>query len=448
MAPPVVPTATDAQFADGYAQAVTFGLLLARARGIDLSGGIDPAAKQLGKTHSLIGRALSILTHDTIPDDTLATSVATLTRVLGVVDWQTVAKGETEVWLYFYERFLEEYDADLRKRTGSYYTPPEVVEAMTRLVNEALQSRFELPGGLAEDSVTVIDPAMGTGTFLLSVIRSIAGTLAADLGEGAVPAAIGEAMRRLIGFELQLGPFSVAQLRVLAELAELGLATSSAPGLRMFVTTTLDNPFVEDETLGVYYEPIARSRREANQIKKGEPVFVVIGNPPYKEKSHGLGAWIEEGNPKAGEAAPLRRFMPARVGAHVKHLYNPYVYFWRWATWKVFDHHPEDDRGVICLITVAGFLDGPGFQGMRRYLRERSDAIWVIDCSPEGHGQHPSVRGRQAAGLHRARGAGRLDRQRQPSTHVVPDPGRGHPTGEVRGTVVDHRARRWLESML
>jgi hypothetical protein len=39
----------------------------------------------------------------------------------------------------------------------------------------------------------------------------------------------------------------------------------------------------------------------------------------------------------------------------------------------------------VCFITVAGFLNGPGFQQMRAYLRETCDDIWVIDCSPEGH---------------------------------------------------------------
>jgi predicted helicase len=128
-------------------------------------------------------------------------------------------------------------------------------------------------------------------------------------------------------------------------------------------------------------------RREANRIKKDRPVMFVIGNPPYKERSHGQGAWIESGT-EAGYLAPLARFIPPAdwgVGAHVKHLYNLYVYFWRWATWTVFDHHPEADRGVVCFISVAGFLDGPGFQRMREYLRRRCDAIWVIDCSPEGH---------------------------------------------------------------
>ncbi len=73
------------------------------------------------------------------------------------------------------------------------------------------------------------------------------------------------------------------------------------------------------------------------------------------------------------------------VGAHAKHLRNLYVYFWRWATWKVFDHDPKHNTGVVCFITVAGFLNGPGFQKMRDYLRRTADSIWVIDCSPEGH---------------------------------------------------------------
>src|SRR5438132_14004585 len=73
------------------------------------------------------------------------------------------------------------------------------------------------------------------------------------------------------------------------------------------------------------------------------------------------------------------------VGAHAKHLRNLYIYFWRWATWKVFDHDPQASTGIVCFITVAGFLNGPGFQKMRDYLRRTADAIWVIDCSPEGH---------------------------------------------------------------
>ena len=81
------------------------------------------------------------------------------------------------------------------------------------------------------------------------------------------------------------------------------------------------------------------------------------------------------------------------AGAHTHHLKNLYVYFWRWATLQVFGSgwheatgEPDRDRyGIVCFITVAGFLNGPGFQKMREDLRRDCDDIWVIDCSPEGH---------------------------------------------------------------
>ncbi len=161
------PQASDAVFADGYAQAVTFGLLMARAQGISLAEGLDHVARDLQKTNSLIGTALKVLTDQAENQATLKTSLATLTRVLDVVDWAKVSKGDPEAWLYFYERFLSVYDNDLRKKTGSYYTPPEIVNAMVRMVDDLLRdpNRFGLTGGLASPDVTLADPAMGTRVF-------------------------------------------------------------------------------------------------------------------------------------------------------------------------------------------------------------------------------------------------------------------------------------------
>src|SRR6185437_1217258 len=126
-----------------------------------------------------------------------------------------------------------------------------------------------------------------------------------------------------------------------------------------------------------------------------QPITVVIGNPPYKEKAEARGGWIEKG--AGGKLhAPLDRWKaPPQwgVGAHGKHLKNLYVYFWRWATLKVFGAGrfaatglPDtDEEGIVCFITVAGFLNGPGFEKMRDDLRRSCSDIWVIDCSPEGH---------------------------------------------------------------
>lgn len=393
------PDATDERFADGYAQAVTFGMLMARAKGIQLATGFAKVAEELGKTNSLIGAALRLLTDSAENQATLKTSLGMLTRVLDSVHWPTISRGDPETWLYFYEDFLEIYDNALRKQTGSYYTPPEVVGAMVRLVDEDLKSpRFGLHAGMASPSVTLADPATGTGTFLLGVLRKIAETVQADEGAGSVKGAINGAVERLIAFEMQLGPFAVAQLRILAEIVDLTGSPPKSPP-RMFVTNTLGNPDDDEGWIPGILAPLAKSRRDANKIKRDEPVTVVIGNPPYKEKAKGLGGWIEG---EAGQAvrAPLADWMPPPdwgVGAHAKHLRNLYVYFWRWATWKVYDNHPANNTGIVCFITVAGFLNGPGFQRMREYLRRTCDDIWVIDCSPEGH--QPEVNTRVFQGV-------------------------------------------------
>jgi hypothetical protein len=245
------PEASNAQFADGYAQAVTFGLLMARAFDISLKDGVELAAIKLKKSNTLIGTALNVLTEDEANQQSLKTSLGTLTRVLNEVNWSTVSKDKPEAWLYFYEHFLEVYDNRLRKLTGSYYTPPEVVDAMTNLVDQALRGPlFERAAGLASSDVTLADPAVGTGTFLLGALERIAANVEKDQGAGAIGPAIAAAAKRLFGFELQFGPFAVAQLRLLAEMRTLTKAKKDAPpALNLYITDTLGNPFVEEEQL-------------------------------------------------------------------------------------------------------------------------------------------------------------------------------------------------------
>lgn len=390
------PNAGDAQFADGYAQAVTFGLLMARAQDIPLTDGVEIAAVRLKKSNTLIGTALNLLTQSEDNQKLLATSLDTMTRVFQVVNWAHLSKGDTEAWLYFYENFLAVYDNTLRKRTGSYYTPPEVVNAMVRLVDEALKGPlFDRPAGLASADVTIADPAVGTGTFLLGVLRQIAANAKEFEGEGTYKGAIRAAAKRLFGFELQFGPFAVAQLRLQAEMRELlQLGSHDVPEVNLFITDTLGNPFVEEEQLPDIVEAVAKSRREANKVKRGQPITVIIGNPPYKNQAAGMGSWIENGSD--GRPAPMAWWTPPTawgLGAHTHHLKNLYIYFWHWATLKVFgtgwsqatkelEHRKP---GIICFISAAGFLNGPGFARMREDLRQSCSEIWVIDCSPEGH---------------------------------------------------------------
>jgi len=398
------PDASDAQFADGYAQAVTFGLLMAKSLGLSLHDELDVVGKKLGQSNTLIGTALRLLTDQ---PGTLQISLKTMTRVLDVVDWDKVSKGEPEAWLYFYEWFLETYDNKLRKLTGSYYTPPQVVEAMVRLCDEALKSpaRYNIGKGLASEQVYIADPAMGSGTYLLAVMRRIALAIEEEQGPGAVLAAMNQAVKRLYGFELQFGAFAVAQLRLLAEMIEIAkhslgpdakVDESALETPPLFVTDTLGDPYADFESGQGIYKEISKSRAEANKVKREQKITVVIGNPPYKEKAKGRGSWVENGS--GNRAALLDDWQPPKkwgVGAHTKHLRNLYIYFWRWAAWKVFeqgegkrDLQPPQDEGyvgIVCYITISGFLNGPGFQKMRADLRRDCDDIWIIDCSPEGH---------------------------------------------------------------
>jgi hypothetical protein len=384
------PEATDAEFADGYAQAVAFALLLARTEGIDLAGAsLHSVGQTLSDSHTLMGRALQLLTDDVTAD--FKVTLDLMVRVIGAVEWSRIHKGDRDAYLHLYEDFLEHYDNDLRKRSGTYYTPSEVVEQMVRLTEEALVSRLGKAAGFADEEVVTVDPAMGTGTFLLGVLERVASRAAESDGPGAVPGVLAATAGRLNGFEIQMGPFAVAELRIADFLSRSG---ANGPGARLYVTNTLDDPYIADTQLTRGLLPIARSRRKANEIKKKALVTVVIGNPPYKELAVGEGGWVESGSQAGGPGSRpiLEDFFDPAANRFKAKLKNRYVYFWRWATWKVWESTaalPGGDAGVVCFISTAGYLTGPGFTGMRRYLREQASEGWIIDLTPEG--QTPGV---------------------------------------------------------
>lgn len=380
------PAAEDEEFADGYAQTVTFALLLARSDGIELDGAtLHTVGDELGDHHSLMGRALQLLT-DTVAKDFKVT-LDLLVRVVGAVEWPEVRKGKRDTYLHLYEHFLEEYDPKLRQESGSYYTPIEVVEQMVRLTDEVLKSRLGLKG-FGDERVTTVDPAMGTGTFLQAVIDRAAEQIAEEDGPGMVRGLVTDLAKRLIGFEIQTGPYAVAELRTTDILRKTG-ATPPPGGMRLYVTDTLDDPNAPIEQLASGLGAISDSRRQASIVKREEPVMVVIGNPPYRERAEGEGGWVEMGSEgvrksRKGKHAILDDFRAEGNGLAEYVLKNLYVYFWRWATWKVFDALPDDRTGVVCFITTSGYLGGPGFKGMREYLRRECSEGWIVDVSPEG----------------------------------------------------------------
>ena len=417
------PNATNEQFADAYAQTVAFALLLGRSEGADPLT-LDRAQAALAAQHSLLSRALQVLTDPgALAEMTAALDL--LLRVIAVVPLATLSSGP-DPWLYFYENFLAAYDPKLRKNAGAYYTPVEVVRAQVRLVDDLLVHRLDKPLGFADAGVVTLDPATGTGTYLLGVIEHALHRIETEQGAGAVAGRATTLAKNLSGFEVMVGPYAVSELRVTRALRDRG-AHLPEEGTRIYLTDTLESPHTEPQQLGFILEPIAKQHRKALEIKRAVPVIVCLGNPPYdrhdavdwntKDNLSRYGGWVRFGDPldvgvadKTGtrsarktpkarltrrqELSILKDFLtPAKHAGHgvrLKNLYNLYVYFWRWALWKVFEHDTANGPGIVSFITASSYLDGDAFRGMREHLRHVCDEVWILDLGGEGRGAHKS----------------------------------------------------------
>lgn len=391
------PDASDEQFADAYAQTVTFALLLGRSEGADPLR-LDNAEKVLAPEHTLLSRALEVLTDKQARTDIKA-SLELLLRVIGVVPIAALA-GPEDPWLHFYEDFLAVYDSKLRKDAGAYYTPVEVVRAQVRLVDDLLVNRLHKPLGFADPSVVTLDPAAGTGTYLLGVIQHALGKVEAEQGAGAVPGQATTLAANLYGFELMVGPYAVSELRVSRALRDRG-AKLPKGGSHIYLTDTLESPHAEPLQLPLFFKPIADQHTKALKVKSKLTVIVCLGNPPYdrheaadKDNKARTGGWVRWGDDGKGSGAIFRQFLDPAVaaghGVRVHNLYNLYVYFWRWALWKVFEHQTTRGPGVVSFISASSYLDGDAFCGMREHMRRLCDEIWVLDLGGEGRGTRKS----------------------------------------------------------
>lgn len=389
----LAPSTSNEEFADSFAQTVVFSLVVALSENLDLSlETFSTMAGRLRSQHGLLGNALGLLTEHLDEESSLYNALAVIVRVMGAASWADISGGKSDVYLHLYEHFLKVYNPEQRKKTGSYYTPVEVVDQMVRLVDDALRTYLGKEHGLASEGVSVIDPAMGTGTYPLSVMHQVAKT--ESLAPAARTRALNRLAKNLYGFELQSGPFSVAELRLNQTLKEMD-ADVPEDGLNLYVADTLSDPYAKQRPVnGNTLRLLSQLSNKATRVKREVPIQVCIGNPPYKDKAEGMGGWVESGFRSPDVASPiLDDFRAPGMGKYEYVLKNLYVYFWRWAFWKVFEDsfralEGQSDSaqraGVVCFITADGYLHGPGFAGMREYIRRSSSRGWIINVTPEG----------------------------------------------------------------
>jgi hypothetical protein len=188
-------------------------------------------------------------------------------------------------------------------------------------------------------------------------------------------------------FELLVGPYAVAHLRITQGIEGAG-GRIPPGGVQVYLTDTLESPHQREEEWHVAFaRQLSDEYRKAVAVKSRTAILVCMGNPPYdrqtinpedRETVHRKGGWVRFGD---GERTLLADFidpLKAEDRVHAKNLYNDYVYFWRWALWKVFETEVPGP-GVLSFITAASYLRGPWAKAMREHMRRTFDELWIID---------------------------------------------------------------------
>ncbi len=280
---------------------------------------------------------------------------------------------------YFYEPFLEAFDPKLRKDLGVWYTPPEVVEYMVERVDGVLRDELAIEDGLADSNVYILDPCCGTGAYLVEVLKRIDKTLE-EKGLGALAGSqLKEAAKnRVFGFEILTAPFVVAHLQLGLLLQNLGVPLLPEERVGVYLTNALtgwepptEEAKVRYKQLSLNFPELGEEKEAADGVKRGKPILVVLGNPPYNAYA-GVSPKEEEGLVDLYKEGLIKDW-----GIKKFNLDDLYVRFFRLAEYCVTDAEPK--KGVVCYISNFSYLGDPSYVVMRQRFLQEFDKLW-FDC--------------------------------------------------------------------
>lgn len=399
-------------FADMYAQTIAYGLLSARIADPTSKPADDFAAhmrtnpflRELMQTFLHVGGRRGTAGGPGIDFDELG--VSDVVELLDDANMEAVVRDfgdrnplEDPV-IHFYELFLKEYDARKRMQRGVFYTPRPVVSYIVRSVDELLRTEFGLEDGLADtttwgemaerrkdlsipaavapdqDFVQILDPATGTGTFLVEAIDVIHKTLVANWkGQGHSDQQIAglwnryvpkHLLTRLHAYELQMAPYAIAHLKVGLKLYATGYRFDSEERARIYLTNALEPDTDIQPTLELL-PALAREAQAVSLVKRDARFTVVIGNPPYSNFGKANdNPWIRD---------LLKDFRGSLTGESKINLYDDYIKFIRLA----FHAQEQSGAAVIGLITNRSFLEGATQREMRAYILRAIDGGRILD---------------------------------------------------------------------
>ena len=361
-------------FADLYAQTITYGLFAARTRarnGFNRRLAFDNIPRTIG----ILRDVFQFISLGDLPKQ-LEWVIDDISEVLAVADAGGIldrfyheGKGSDPI-VHFYETFLAQYDPEERERRGVYYTPEPVVSYIVRSLHLLLKEKFGRSDGLASEGVTLLDPAAGTMTFVARACQEAVQEFESKYGPGGRAQFIRQyLLKNYYAFELMMAPYAVGHLKMSFFLEELGHRLSDEERFQFYLTNTLEMEDLEQTHLPGMVS-LAQESRLAGEVKKQRPVLVILGNPPYSGHSSNRGAWILGliQDYKQLDGKPLGEKNP-------KWLQDDYVKFLRFAQWKI----GQTGQGIVGMITNHSYLDNPTFRGMRLSLMRTFDEIHVLD---------------------------------------------------------------------
>jgi len=379
---------THDDFADLYAQTVTYGLFAARTRTAD-DFSRRAAFDNIPHTIGILRDVFRYISLEDLPAQ-LEWIVDDICDVLAVADINNILDryfnehNGLDPVVHFYETFLSEYGPEERERRGVYYTPEPVVSYICRSIHHLLKSIFKRPDGLASDTVRLLDPAAGTLTFPAIATRIAVEEASKKYGKGSITTLIREhILRNFYAFELMMAPYAVGHLKIGFLLKELGYNLSGDERFKLYLTNTLEMKELAQSNLPGMAS-LARESHYAGEVKRSTPILVILGNPPYSGHSSNVGDWISKEIREyyQVDAKPLGERNP-------KWLQDDYVKFVRFAQWKI----DQTGEGILGFITNHSYLDNPTFRGMRQSLMRSFDQIYLLnlhgnslkkEASPDG----------------------------------------------------------------
>ncbi|MEW6408632.1 MAG: type ISP restriction/modification enzyme [Nitrospirota bacterium] len=359
-------------FSDMYSQTISYGLFSARIRARENGFLRTTAYQYIPSTIPLLRSLFHYITGPDLPES-LEWIIDDITDVLNSTDIKSILKDfHTTKWtddpvIHFYETFLNVYNPEERKRRGVYYTPAPVVSFIVYSIHELLKKEFNKTDGLADRTVTLLDPASGTLTFPATAIRLAKTELENKNKGGIFPQLVKEhILRNFYAFDLMVAPYAIGHLKIAIVLDDLGYNLGKDERFNLYLTNTLELKDIKQIDLPLVSD-LAKEGIAAKKVKDKIPILVILGNPPYSVSSENKSEFIEDLMKDWKDAVKGER--------NIQPLSDDYIKFLRFAQWKI-----EQGRvGIIGMITNNSYLSGLIHRGMRKSLLNSFDEIYILD---------------------------------------------------------------------